>query len=401
MLSKTIRLTLLCVAAACLSFAHSMRHAQAQGAVLYSQPHNQSGGLVQSSWWAPDQSNYDRYVWDNFTLGSPQAITEVQWRGGYDPAKFGSGGPVLDFTVAIYASIPGGSEPDHINGPLVAYQTGGNAGQTLAGTFGGTTMYDYHFALPASFQATAGTKYWVYILAFQHGMPDWGIALGTGGNGVYFRRIHEPGDFYQLLPGDAAFTLLGPPQPIGGLSATNNSPTVRGQVTTLTATVSAGNGVSYAWDLGDQTTGSGQVVSHTYPHAGWFTATVTATNSASGPFTAATVVTITEGEIPVSGLVATNNSPTLWGSVTTLTASVASGSSVVYMWNLGDGQVGSGRVITHPYPLGVYTAVVTASNSVNTLAASTVVMVTAPQHVYLPLTLKGVGSVRGATRQSH
>ena len=52
-----------------------------------------------------------------------------------------------------------------------------------------------------------------------------------------------------------------------------------GQSTALTATISAGTNVSYAWNYGDGNNGSGANASHTYATAGTYTATVTATNS--------------------------------------------------------------------------------------------------------------------------
>ena len=208
MSSKPIRIALVFVAAACIVLGSSGSGAQTlPTAVLYSQPPSSSGTLYHSSWMDPDGSDWDQWVWDSFILPSTQAITEIQWRGGFDPAYLGSGGPVIDFTVAIYPSIAAGTEPNVVNPPLVEYQTGGDAGQTLAGIFGGTTMYDYQFTLPAAFVATAGTKYWVQIEAWQHGIPDWGLSQGTGGNGSHFRRVYVN---YQSAPGDAAFTLLGP-----------------------------------------------------------------------------------------------------------------------------------------------------------------------------------------------
>ena len=177
--------------------------------VLYTQSPVTSGVLLQSS---RNGSDYDQYVWDNFALSSAQPVTEVRWRGGYNPAKFGYGGPVVNFTVAIYASIPGGAQPDVIAHPLVQYQTEGNSGETSAGTFGGTTLYDYAFILPTAFQAAAVTTYWVQIEALQKGIvPDWGITPGTGGNGQYFRMYTGGvGDIhYDLVQGsDVAFTLL-------------------------------------------------------------------------------------------------------------------------------------------------------------------------------------------------
>ncbi len=394
MLSKSIRLALFFFVVAGIAFVYSKANAQAQdptherhwpvvqgegrarydatalAAIVYSQPHNLSGVLFQSSWLDPNESNDDRYIWDNFTLQSTQVITEVQWRGGYDPAKFGSGGPVLDFSVAIYPSAAAGTQPDVLNPPLVQYQTGRNAGETLAGTFVSTTMYDYRFSLPTPFTATAGTKYWVQIEGFQHGtVPDWGLAAGTSGDGKYFVRIHNIGNVYQLAAGDAAFTLVGPAVPISGLSATNDSPTAAGHATTFTATVSAGNGVSYAWNFGDQMAGSGRVVSHTYTAIGSYTAVVTASNPL-GSVAATTTVTITD--VPIVSLAAINSSPTVLGNVTSLTATIASGSNVAYQWRFGDGTLGSGQFITHTYSaVGFYTAIVTASNSASVVTATT------------------------------
>lgn len=180
-------------------------------AVVYTQPPGTAGVLYHSSWWDPDGSDYDQYVWDGFALAADQGLIRIEWRGGYDPAYFGSGGPVIDFSIAIYASIPAGTQPDVTHPPLVQYATGGSAGQSYAGSFGGVEMYDYNFTLPTPFHASPRTKYWVQIEASQYGIPDWGIAAGTGGDGSHFRRISNVGDiFYQIVPGDAAFTLVAP-----------------------------------------------------------------------------------------------------------------------------------------------------------------------------------------------
>ncbi len=168
-----------------MRFLHHRGPGQGQ-TIIYNQPPSATGVFYLSSWWTPNDSDHDQYVYDDFTLTTTQSISEIQWRGAFDPAKLGSGGPVLDFTVAIYASTPAGTQPDVVNPPLVKYQTGGNAGQTPAGTIGITTFYDYRFALPTPFQAVAGTKYWVQIEAWQNGVPDWCIAQGTGGGGEAF-----------------------------------------------------------------------------------------------------------------------------------------------------------------------------------------------------------------------
>ena len=235
MQSRAIRAALLITIAACLlAFARTTVHAQdttlraqpavgqgeartsdgsvALDAIVYGQPPSQGGGLLQSSRWIPNGSDYDVLAWDDFILPTSLAITDVQWRGGYDPTKFGSGGPVVNFTVAIYAAAA--NQPDVSIPPIVSYNVAGNAGETSAGMFGGTAMFDYQFTLPTPFMADAHTWYWLLIVASQEALPDWGLSEGTGGNGTYVRRIANAGDgFYQIVPGDAAFTLLGPTAP--------------------------------------------------------------------------------------------------------------------------------------------------------------------------------------------
>jgi len=81
-------------------------------------------------------------------------------------------------------------------------------------------------------------------------------------------------------------------------------------------------------------------------------------------------------ESPVTGLQAHNDGPTALGQPTTLMATVSGGSSVSYAWSLGDGTRGQGNTLVHTYPAaGTYTAVVTASNHVSLLTATTTVVI--------------------------
>lgn len=227
---------------------------QAHASVVYTQPHTGGGGFYQSSWWDPDGSDYDQLTWDSFKLTNTTAITEIQWRGTFDPSHFGMGGPVVDFTVAIYGDIANGYQPNITAPPLIRYQVGGNAGQTPAGMFGGVTMYDYSFTLPSPFQAAANSNYWVLIEGWQHGIPDWALALGTGGNGSCFRRTAGMADMrFYTASGETAFNLLDSGAPSFLISA-SASPTDAGTVSgtgaypsnstvTLVATPNPGFGV--------------------------------------------------------------------------------------------------------------------------------------------------------------
>ena len=210
---------------------------------IYDQPIDPSGKLYLSSWLDPDGSDFDQNVWDDFTLQSDQTITEIDWSGAYDPARAGRGGPVLDFNVSIYPSIAAGTEPAVAGQPLVKYQTGGNAGETSIGLVNGIPMNSYAFSLPTPFNASAGVKYWVYIVASQGGSsPDWCLAGGLGGNGSHYRWGSGTGgdSGYRTIPGDAAFTLLGPipdiPTPTDTATATMTETATETPTPTTTAT---------------------------------------------------------------------------------------------------------------------------------------------------------------------
>lgn len=190
-----------------------------QTAAVFSQDPNPAGGLDKSSWYPPDGMDGDQYVWDSFALNSTQSIGEIHWRGGYSYSALGFGSsPVSDFTIALYASIGAGSQPNILTRPIVQYSVGGNANETAAGTFGGVAMFDYKFVLPTTFQAVAGTRYWLQIEASQgiapstSWPPDWGLAYGSGGDNAHFVEIIggslAGGNRYYSQQNDIAFSLV-------------------------------------------------------------------------------------------------------------------------------------------------------------------------------------------------
>ena len=196
--------------------------------VVFDQPHNGSGVLHKSSWYPPDGLDGDAYCWDSFTLASSAAIVDLRWRGGYELHPLGGQSPVYDYEISIYRSIAGNSQPDMgPGGRLVHYLAGGNAGETPAGSFGGVAMYDYVFTLPSPFQATAGTTYWVQVVGWQNIVfpnyaPDWGFAVGTGGNNSHFRFI--TGGTFQTITNDLAFSLVSSDAPTVAIAASASPP---------------------------------------------------------------------------------------------------------------------------------------------------------------------------------
>jgi len=179
--------------------------------ILFTQPQLSTGGFYHSCRWDPDGSDWDQYVWDNFRLTAGARITEIRWRGAYDPTYNGSGGPVRDFRIEFYGSAALDTQPDVANPPLKRYFAGGNATETPIGPVGGVNMYEYSVTLATPFTAAANVKYWLQIEAYQWGVPDWSIARGTGGDNVHFRGIVANTLNYTFITGDTAMTLSGTP----------------------------------------------------------------------------------------------------------------------------------------------------------------------------------------------
>jgi len=113
-----------------------------------------------------------------------------------------------------------------------------------------------------------------------------------------------------------------------------------------------GSIVAYDWDFGDDTTGSGQIVTHTYNTAGIFAAglTVTDNDGKTGSVTH-TVEVIKANEPPVAEF---SFSPTtgIYPLQVNFDASAShdpDGNIVQYSWDFGDGRTGSGRTVSHVY----------------------------------------------------
>lgn len=291
--------TLLAAAALFVTALHSI------AGVVFEQAHDGSGTLHHSSRYQPNGTDYDQFVWDSFSVPSAQAVTEIRWRGGYNPGWAYWDGQIANFHVSIYASIPGNSQPflgpGYPNTPatLIAYDTGNTAGEASAGVFDGVEMFDYHFTLPTPFQAAANTVYWVQVEAeFVNGIPSWGFANGSP-NDSHFRRIPNQADYYfQNAPGNAAFGIITSDGPVYTIAA-SASPAEGGTVTNtglypensaapLIATPNAG----YAFA---NWTENGALVS-TNPN---YTFTVTADRTLVANFSAGSLITVTSS--PVNG----------------------------------------------------------------------------------------------------
>jgi len=87
---------------------------------------------------------------------------------------------------------------------------------------------------------------------------------------------------------------------------------------------------------------------------------------------------------PITGLMAASDGPTPLGDPARFTATVETGTDVVYTWSFGDGITATGQTISHTYAeVGRYTAVVTARNAIDLLTATVRVPVDVPVGVPL------------------
>jgi PKD repeat protein len=93
----------------------------------------------------------------------------------------------------------------------------------------------------------------------------------------------------------------------------------------------------------------------------------------------ADTVAVTVVDQAISGLAALAGSPAAVDEPLAFTATAAAGTNVLFAWDFGDGATGAGANISHRYAAaGVYTAVVTASNSAGAAVVALPVTVTAP-----------------------
>ena len=100
---------------------------------------------------------------------------------------------------------------------------------------------------------------------------------------------------------DRATALITVEEAIAGLAAASDSPTALGDSTAFTATVTSGSSVSYTWAFGDDESGSGSTIAHSYATPGIYTAVATVSNSVST--VTATVPVTVDGQAPTSLIV--------------------------------------------------------------------------------------------------
>jgi PKD repeat protein len=283
---------------------------------FFDQPYNETINgdpyLIQREW-----SNQTKGCLDSFTAnGTTAAASFIQAAGS---------GNVVNFSAGASASNPGGVAE------YVWQFNDGPASNNGQNTTVETTSPSISHTFPA-----AGT----YNVALTVMNAD-GTSNGTA-HAVMAGH----------LPPTAAFTgggggLEGVPITFNGTGSSDPNP---------------GGSLSYAWNFGDGTGGTGAVISHPF-HAGAYTVVLTVTDSASG-----LTSTVSHGVFVFDEGPSAAFSPPSGRALTpvSFTGSGADpdGSIVSYAWTFGDGASGSGAHVTHTYgAAGNYTVTLKVTDS--------------------------------------
>ena len=143
------------------------------------------------------------------------------------------------------------------------------------------------------------------------------------------------------------------PKPTAGFTATR--PNGCSAVHSVNFTNTSTGAVSYQWNFGDGATSTAATPTHTYTGFGTYNVTLIATNAdgCSDTLVQAAFVTIEPAEVTIRNLPGRGCVPfdyTFSTSVTSLDP------VVLYEWNFGDGNTGTGATPTHTYTAqGIYT----------------------------------------------
>ena len=140
-----------------------------------------------------------------------------------------------------------------------------------------------------------------------------------------------------------------------------------------------GQTLTYAWNFGDNSTGSGVSPTHAYTAAGTFTVSLTVTNTSGLSATGSTTATIV-AQPPVANAGGPYSSNIgLAIAFNGVASSDPQGQALTYAWSFGDGAMGTGVNPTHVYTTaGTFTVSLTVTNvSGLTATANTTATITA------------------------
>jgi PKD repeat protein len=208
-------------------------------------------------------------------------------------------------------------------------------------------------------------------------------AAGTGVPATEVQIVVTPssGDFGHSTPRAATIRVvpggvITPPR--GSVTAAftvtataDNEPAVFNatQSTSTTGTI-----VQWLWNFGDGSTGSGEIVQHTYRSPGTFTVTLTVLDSIGASNSTTQNVTIGQGALPTAVILTSPTNPVINQSVNfnASTSRPAPGRTIrSFEWNFGDGTTAGGATVQHAFTQqGTFTVILTVTDDAGRIATS-------------------------------
>ena len=186
------------------------------------------------------------------------------------------------------------------------------------------------------------------------------VAFGTPGTYPYTLTVSNCyGQYSDTFSGTVAVDCCLPPE--NAAFAYAPSLPVAGETTVFTGTAESNRPLSFSWDFGDGTLGSGNPVSHTYASSGNYTVRMTATNECGATFAQGTLSVC--GPASGASFTWTPADPVV-GQWVYFHAQASGTPPLAYAWDFGDGGHGSGANASHRYnQAGEYTVVLTVTNA--------------------------------------
>ena len=132
-------------------------------------------------------------------------------------------------------------------------------------------------------------------------------------------------------------------------------------VVVFNASGTTNNGVAcntnclFTWDFGDNTSATGQTVTHQFRTVGTFQTRLTVTDARGATATALQLVPVSAGTPPTASFTTSPDSPGVNQDVffNASASTPAAGRTITaHEWNFGDGNFGRGSIVTHRYAAG-------------------------------------------------
>ncbi len=151
---------------------------------------------------------------------------------------------------------------------------------------------------------------------------------------------------------------------IGSISAT--SPLAEGETATFTGTATdvAGDTLTYTWDYGDGTTGTGDSSTHAYADNGSYTVTLTVTDDSGATDVSTTTLTVSNADPVIgSGSWPTTGAEDIAVDFVGVATDAGTTDTLTYTWNWGDGTTSTGATASHTWAEdGAYTVTLTVTD---------------------------------------